>query len=189
MLSHALFVLVSITSLATAQSIDPSTIPKATRGKNPLKNLLTNNTSLLTKTLKDQWCQQQETSCPLICMQLPGSSSTETNKCDAVSSYIATNPKASVSNQESPLKSQLSASPASVATASLPMLPNTLRRYHTLSAPPTIPSARPTATATRPAKQPAFRNIPAVPKIQLATTPQALLLPPLPRLLPAMRAM
>ncbi|CRG92058.1 hypothetical protein PISL3812_09113 [Talaromyces islandicus] len=64
MLSHILFVLVSIASLAITQTIDPSSIPQATR---------------------DQWCQQQETSCPLICMQLPNSTSTESNTCDSTS--------------------------------------------------------------------------------------------------------
>lgn len=48
---------------AVGQSIDPSTIPLATR---------------------DQWCSQQETSCPLICLQLPnGTASTQSNTCDA----------------------------------------------------------------------------------------------------------
>ncbi|OKL56995.1 hypothetical protein UA08_07715 [Talaromyces atroroseus] len=49
-------------SWAASQSIDPSTIPLPTR---------------------DQWCNQQKTSCPLICLQLPnGTSATESNSCD-----------------------------------------------------------------------------------------------------------
>lgn len=53
--------LASMVTLAASQNIDPSTIPIATR---------------------DQWCSQQQTSCPLICLQLPnGTASTESNTC------------------------------------------------------------------------------------------------------------
>ncbi|KAH8689085.1 hypothetical protein BGW36DRAFT_402122 [Talaromyces proteolyticus] len=63
MLSHILLTMASIASLAVTQTIDPGTIPLATRA---------------------QWCEQQKTSCPLICLQLPnGTSDTESNKCDA----------------------------------------------------------------------------------------------------------
>ncbi|KUL83073.1 hypothetical protein ZTR_11165 [Talaromyces verruculosus] len=62
MLSQAVLYLAWMVSLAVSQSIDPSTIPIATR---------------------DQWCSQQETSCPLICLQLPnGTASTDSNTCD-----------------------------------------------------------------------------------------------------------
>lgn len=40
-------------------------------------------------TITDQWCEQQETSCPLICLQLPnGTASTESNTCDPVGSSL-----------------------------------------------------------------------------------------------------
>lgn len=47
----------------TTYNIDPNTVPEATR---------------------DFWCTQQKTSCPLICLQLPGvtSTTTESNTCD-----------------------------------------------------------------------------------------------------------
>lgn len=47
MLSHILFVLVSIASLTVTQTIDPSTIPQATRGKNPLQTTKTTTLTLM----------------------------------------------------------------------------------------------------------------------------------------------
>ncbi|EED16193.1 conserved hypothetical protein [Talaromyces stipitatus ATCC 10500] len=62
MLAQGVLYLAWMVSLAASQSIDPSTIPIATR---------------------DQWCSQQQTSCPLICLQLPnGTSDTQSNTCD-----------------------------------------------------------------------------------------------------------
>lgn len=46
-------------------TIDPSSVPLA---------------------IRDSWCVTQKSSCPLLCLQLPGeSSTTSTNKCDAAS--------------------------------------------------------------------------------------------------------
>jgi len=52
-----------IVRVAFAQGIDPDTVPKATR---------------------DYWCFQQTTSCPLICLQVPGGDGQPlANDCDA----------------------------------------------------------------------------------------------------------
>ncbi|KAL1967181.1 hypothetical protein VTN77DRAFT_3472 [Rasamsonia byssochlamydoides] len=65
MLAQALLLLCSVVGLATTQStqsIDPNTVPLSTR---------------------DQWCQSQQISCPLICLQLPNTTDTpESNTCD-----------------------------------------------------------------------------------------------------------
>jgi len=54
--------LASVIGLANTQSIDPSSVPIGTR---------------------DQWCINQENACPLICLQLPGTSGSPTsNTCD-----------------------------------------------------------------------------------------------------------
>jgi hypothetical protein len=60
LLATALF---SVCGRAQQQySIDPNSVPIATR---------------------DEWCQSQQTSCPLLCLQLPGASgSTTENSCD-----------------------------------------------------------------------------------------------------------
>lgn len=62
------FVTVAITGLAqlaASQSIDPSTVTDAT---------------------KDQWCTDQKSACPLICLQLPGTSGQpKANTCDPTS--------------------------------------------------------------------------------------------------------
>jgi len=53
----------SLISLAASQTIDPNTVPLATR---------------------DAWCTSQITQCPLLCLQIPGenSAATESNTCD-----------------------------------------------------------------------------------------------------------
>jgi len=57
-----LLALVSIVRVAFAQGIDPSTVPQMTR---------------------DYWCFQQTTSCPLICLQIPGADGQpSSNDCD-----------------------------------------------------------------------------------------------------------
>ncbi|PWY89317.1 hypothetical protein BO70DRAFT_359598 [Aspergillus heteromorphus CBS 117.55] len=64
-LLRSLFAIASVTGLVYGQSnstIDPNSIPIATR---------------------DQWCQSQTSSCPLLCLQLPGTSgSPKDNTCD-----------------------------------------------------------------------------------------------------------
>jgi hypothetical protein len=63
MLAQGVLYLAWMVSLAASQSIDPSTIPIATR---------------------QYWCEQQKASCPLICLQLPnGTASTDSDTCDA----------------------------------------------------------------------------------------------------------
>ncbi|GAD94151.1 conserved hypothetical protein [Paecilomyces variotii No. 5] len=58
-----LLLLSSVAGLGAAQSIDPNSVPIDTR---------------------DQWCESQQTSCPLICLQLPGASSEpRDNSCNA----------------------------------------------------------------------------------------------------------
>ncbi|KAL2041507.1 hypothetical protein N7G274_005889 [Stereocaulon virgatum] len=60
----ALFV-AGLVPLAAPQTIDPSTVDQST---------------------KDTWCTNQKSSCPLLCLQIPGASSTpESNTCDATS--------------------------------------------------------------------------------------------------------
>ncbi|RMZ86970.1 hypothetical protein DV736_g5801, partial [Chaetothyriales sp. CBS 134916] len=55
-------VLPSLLGVALSQSIDPNSVPLATR---------------------DQWCQSQITQCPLICLQTKGNSAgTDANDCD-----------------------------------------------------------------------------------------------------------
>ncbi|RWQ93847.1 hypothetical protein C8Q69DRAFT_445763 [Paecilomyces variotii] len=57
-----LLLLSSVAGLGVAQSIDPNSVPLSTR---------------------DQWCQSQKTSCPLICLQLPGvTGQPEDNSCN-----------------------------------------------------------------------------------------------------------
>lgn len=59
----AALVATALFSLTGAQSIDPDSVPLATR---------------------QSWCQSQQSSCPLLCLQLSGSSSTtDANTCDA----------------------------------------------------------------------------------------------------------
>ncbi|KAJ5306715.1 hypothetical protein PENANT_c003G01525 [Penicillium antarcticum] len=66
MVSKSLLVLASAASLASCQSnstINPTSVPYATR---------------------QAWCGSQTSSCPLLCLQLPGASgSPTTNTCDA----------------------------------------------------------------------------------------------------------
>ncbi|KAL2001224.1 hypothetical protein VTN02DRAFT_2085 [Thermoascus thermophilus] len=58
-----LLALASAVSIVTAQSIDPDSVPLSTR---------------------DQWCESQKSSCPLLCLQLPGASeSPEQNSCNS----------------------------------------------------------------------------------------------------------
>ncbi|KAL7358532.1 hypothetical protein ACKS0A_02543 [Histoplasma ohiense] len=58
-----LLALSSITGFATSQSIDPSTI---------------------SETIRETWCNNQMSSCPLICLQLPGTNEEpNSNECDA----------------------------------------------------------------------------------------------------------
>ncbi|KAB8077866.1 hypothetical protein BDV29DRAFT_36408 [Aspergillus leporis] len=65
-LLSSLAVIATLASLGngqTASTIDPSSVPKATR---------------------EQWCKSQTSACPLICLQLPGTSgSPSENTCDA----------------------------------------------------------------------------------------------------------
>jgi len=57
--------LASISVLASAQSIDPTSVPIGTR---------------------DDWCASQISECPLICLQTPGNSAgTDANDCDPTS--------------------------------------------------------------------------------------------------------
>ncbi|KAK2857295.1 hypothetical protein FQN49_004839 [Arthroderma sp. PD_2] len=70
-LSSALFALVTVARLASAQEVNPEDVDEATRGKSPISNCLS------------QWCLAQQTSCPLICLQLPGTTETPSaNDCD-----------------------------------------------------------------------------------------------------------
>jgi len=60
--SAVLLAVSSIVALVTTQSIDPNTIDPA---------------------LRASWCEDQQTSCPLICLQLPGANGNpESNTCD-----------------------------------------------------------------------------------------------------------
>ncbi|KAF3481962.1 uncharacterized protein GIQ15_04721 [Arthroderma uncinatum] len=60
--SSALFAFVTVASLASAQVINPQDVDEATRA---------------------QWCLAQQTSCPLICLQLRGTTETPSaNDCD-----------------------------------------------------------------------------------------------------------
>ncbi|EGD96128.1 hypothetical protein TESG_03585 [Trichophyton tonsurans CBS 112818] len=59
----ALLAAVAVARLASAQAVNPDDVDEATR---------------------QQWCLAQQTSCPLICLQLPGTSETPAaNDCDA----------------------------------------------------------------------------------------------------------
>ena len=58
----AVALVLAVAGLSNTQSIDPNTVPISDRR---------------------QWCQAQRTQCPLICLQLPDSTSaTESNTCD-----------------------------------------------------------------------------------------------------------
>ncbi|KAL9113342.1 MAG: hypothetical protein Q9227_002383 [Pyrenula ochraceoflavens] len=52
---------IGLAGFVSSQSIDPSTVPQGTR---------------------DQWCTDQTTSCPLLCLQISNSASTSSNTCD-----------------------------------------------------------------------------------------------------------
>ncbi|EDN06190.1 hypothetical protein I7I51_06571 [Histoplasma capsulatum] len=63
LLPTILLALSSIAGFATSQSIDPSNISEA---------------------IRQTWCNNQMSSCPLICLQLPGTSENpDSNECDA----------------------------------------------------------------------------------------------------------
>src|SRR5947199_1201471 len=77
----------SLISLAASQTIDPNTVPLATRGKPPV---VENVHWADLYSCKDAWCTSQITQCPLLCLQLPGenSAATESNTCDPVSQTV-----------------------------------------------------------------------------------------------------
>jgi hypothetical protein len=105
----------------------------------------------------DQWCQAQETSCPLICLQLPGASGSPTsNDCDPVS-----DPGWSRRNLEvltRLIRSKPWTSTAFVATASPRTRRNIRKRYPTSSAPRQTRNVSTTAMASPAAKVPAPRT-------------------------------
>lgn len=88
---HTMFVqgllyLTCMAGLVASQSIDPNSIPLATRGKD-ISALKRSCVQIADRTDTDQWCNQQQTSCPLICTQLPnGTSTPKSNTCDPVCS-------------------------------------------------------------------------------------------------------
>lgn len=81
-----LLALASAVSIVTAQSIDPDSVPLATRGLSPIFARLYAVSDLY---FPDQWCESQKSSCPLLCLQLPGASETpEHNDCNSVSPIL-----------------------------------------------------------------------------------------------------
>jgi hypothetical protein len=87
MLAQGVLYLAWMVSLAASQSIDPSTIPIATRRKFSLSFLISRR-NMTSNVAPEYWCEQQKASCPLICLQLPnGTASTDSDTCDAVSSF------------------------------------------------------------------------------------------------------
>lgn len=67
-------------------TIDPNNVPIATRGR-ICPQISPTNIFLISSA--DSWCSSQKSQCPLICLDLPGvtTTTTDTNSCNAVSIY------------------------------------------------------------------------------------------------------
>ncbi len=89
--------LAGVQTLVVAQSIQPGTVPRATRGLQSPHSLehadacpfplhaCSLTTDFGIKKNVDSWCRSQRSSCPLLCAQQPGqSTSTRANECDPV---------------------------------------------------------------------------------------------------------
>lgn len=127
------------------------------------------------KLLSAQWCESQQTSCPLICLQLPGASGVpEDNNCDPVSAisdiYLAERLHGIVFSRNCFSHRDLSATNVSAAMAQHPMRPNTPRQSRTFFVPCPIRIALTIAAGLRLARLPVTRIIPAEPRTPREST-------------------
>jgi hypothetical protein len=135
-LATALF---SMTVSQITYEIDPNSVPLATR---------------------QQWCTSQETACPLLCLQLPGSSSTTSaNDCDPVS-FVITHLLLSSNTPSRPILHTI----VFAATAKAPMLQNIPKHSHISSALHTAINAWQHVTETPHARALAETTTRAVPR-------------------------
>ena len=78
------FLVVTSLKLCGSQTIDPSTVDDDTKSKR-----FGGDHRIIVDFCKlETWCKNQKSSCPLLCLQIPGATdSTEENTCDPVSKH------------------------------------------------------------------------------------------------------
>jgi len=149
----AAVVAITIISAQAQYSIDPSTVPISTRSTLHIVHLKRRIYWRFTAS----WCQSQLASCPLLCLQNPGSadSTTEANDCDPVSILQLS----LVIFWSLTLNRLPSHTTASAEMDWHPVLPITPKRSHTSNARNTGTSASQLATVIRLARVPADQTI------------------------------
>lgn len=88
MLSAIVLTLAAVTTVVNSQyavTIDPNSVPLSTRRESFPSKMRTNPANLS----PEAWCRDQKSTCPLLCLQLPGSNGASVNDCSAVRVHLS----------------------------------------------------------------------------------------------------